>query len=222
MTQKELIDQFKIDCNFVESDGYLLSVHEREIFFSKHTDSEGFYIGFLVTEYDNVRVSGLKVMKRFNAVEKLLINSLKGTLEEYYTIYELANPTQIPQGLNYEETNNNVHFELHDISDYEKFVEYFRKFHKNQANNFLKKYSQIEELNNILSELLESRKIQSMFTDSGGNASIFRFFAIALLCKNEKIETFLTKTYIPYLISEKNNINKRELEIIEHIKSSVS
>mgnify|MGYP001397734998 CR=1 FL=1 len=222
MRQKELIEHIKTDCTFIGSDGYNFLELERNVIFEHHTDTEGFSVSFGLTEYEHVQISGLKVMKRFNDVERLLINELGGQLADYYTIYELASLENIPKGLIYDQTQNNIHLQVRSMLDYEKFIEFIKCFYENQVNLFFENYDKLSHLNVRLQELLEKRKIQSLLTDIGGNASIFRFYATALICNNDFVNSFFQKTYFPYLESEKSEINKRELTVLKQIKNNWS
>lgn len=222
MRHKELIEGIRMGCAFIEAEGYNFREIERNIIYEMNNSETGFCINFGWTEYDIMHISGLCVMKRFNIIETILQEVLGGQLNEYYTIYELASLDYIPEGLIYDQTQNNIHIQLRDNYDFEKFIEFMKFFYVNQVKGFIEKYNHLSFLNEQLQELFENKKVQSLLTDIGVNATIFRFYAIGMFCNNSFVDNFFEKTYFPYLHeSQSSDIKKRELMVLLQLKKKL-
>ncbi len=213
MEREQFINGVKSECQFLEQEGYAFNQVETNIFYTKNTTDEGYRISFSWVEYgDNFHVMGLIAKKRFNIVERHLQKISGGVLEDYYTIYINPSSGHIPAELRFEITENNIRFILSDENEIRLFGFFAREFYKTKVVEFYSNFSDLSKVDERLEELLETKKIQTLFT-SDNNAAILKFYLVSFIFDNKKILDFFDKTYFPYLNDNlSNEINKIELE----------
>lgn len=113
MELKEFLETIKESCIFLEQEGFALKKVDtsinRNFWYEKHTETEGFRIGFGWTQYgDEFHLKGLQAFKRFNEIENVFCKVNDGELYDFYTIYKSATVENIHGKLNYTVTENNI------------------------------------------------------------------------------------------------------------------
>lgn len=213
MNTKLYIETIKKECTFLEKEGYIFTLLENNIYYSKKNNSEGFRISFSWSEYgDKFTTQGLTAKKRFNIVENEIKKILTGELEDYYTIHKTLSTNYIPKELEFKEVGNNICFPTNTVENIKLFSQLLKIFYSKTVLEFFKYYEHISAIDNKLEELLELKKIQSILTSSG-NSAIHRFYIISFICENNPIKNFFIETYFPYLKDNLDNeLNKIELE----------
>ncbi len=223
MDYKIFLDTIKNNCSFLLNDGYSMNIphktKNRNIIFSKKSQIDGFCICFNWTQYgENFHISGLEAMKRYNEIEKKMQKVNNGELDDFYTIHKSPIITQIPSELDYNKLLSNNNFILKNISELILFIKYVEKFYNQEAILFFNKFNDLEEVNLLLKDLLDSKKIQSLLV-SDNNLTIVRFYLIALYFNNLEILEYFNKIYFPYLEENLEDITeKTEKERLNTIK----
>src|SRR6218665_665907 len=224
MTLQDFLNTMKISCSFLEREGYKLrevntSVN-RNFWYEKHTEIEGFRISFGWTQYgDEFHVKGLMALKRFNIIEKHLQKVLGGDLIDYYTIYKSPSIEYIPKELTYEATENNIHFVLKNTVEVNLFGFFVKEFYKNAVLIFFNKYSQFEQTRKDYS-LLERGKTASLILNTGTD-----IFYRELVIKHE-LNPNTANEFVSMVINElepmkSNSTFSKVLEILKKIQSNL-
>jgi hypothetical protein len=227
MDLRDFLAGLQQGCDFLETEGYILrkvdSSINRNYWYEKHTETEGYRIAFTWTQYGSeFHVNGLHAQKRFNEIEQQIQRVMGGDLADYYTIYKLGEADLIPENLAYKSTENNIDFVLKNETDILLFADFVKEFYTRTVKDFYTHYSKLEVVNSLLQELLDTKQIQSLLT-SIDNTTIIRFYLIALMTVNTSIINFFKFTYMPYLENNAGNeIKKLEKERIEQINFNLN
>lgn len=177
MNYKSFIELVRQECRFLEDEGFVLRVVDRNIWYEKHNPKEGYRISFFYTIYgNNFHVMGLSAYKRFNEVEEILQSKSGGDLIDYYTIHTGPDESVFPNDLPFKKTKSNFHFDIETSSQLSLFLDSVKKFYWQTAVPFFREYTSITQTYDQLSNL-KNEELASLI--SGWNNLIFaRVFII--------------------------------------------
>ncbi len=197
-------------CAFLEKEGFSFSQVGNNIFYTSISETEGFRIKWHYTEYgEKFHVYGPVAEKRFNVVEQEIQKVLGGNLTDFYTIYKNHSMTDIPKDLLYNKYNDSFWFILETENETNIFCDFVTQFYFEIAINFYKDYVRLDYIDRQLKVLLDTKNMQSILS-SLDNATIIRFYIIAIISENQSIKDFFELTYFPYL---KKNLDKERIKI---------
>lgn len=214
---KEIIES---ELGFFQADGYSLREVDRNIWFEKKIESEGFRISFSYTEYgDAFHVNGLKASKRFEEVEGILQKVLGGELSNYYTITLNPDETIIPLQLLYTKTENNFHFEIDTVTDLHLFLRFVESFYEYAALPFYQLYDSLFKVYETTKELKGDQL--SRFVNSSSNLIFSRLFIIKSFYDRPKAEEYYSEISSELTKMRGNNTMESILSILNAVKSEI-
>lgn len=201
MIHQNFIDIIKNEFTFLENDGYQLKIEDRNVWYKKNTEKEGFSIGFSWTEYDCIWISGLNANKRFNMVEKLINPIINVDLIDLYTIYISPNVEYIPESLTYTEFSGKISFEISTYEESLLFVDFMKSFYDKTVKPFYEVYKSIENINVWLDKNNINNHVNLI--TSAGNTMMLRKLIIMKLNNDKKFEDLFFR-YKDFLIKKKS------------------
>ena len=222
MEEIKLIKDICNECQFLIDDGYQYSIIEGIISYKKEIGEEGYELSLRYFEWTNsfYRIDAFVAKKRFNVIEQKIQNILKGEFENYFTIYILPTLNDIPF-VEHKIYDNHIEFIVKNSNDIEKVIQFFKSFYYQTAVPFFEKYNNIEVVDRQLQNLMETKKIQSLLTDSGGNSAILRYYTIGLMCNNQFVINFFENTYYPHISQQKDKLSIVEYNHLIELKNII-
>lgn len=151
MELQEFVAAMKSNCSFFETESYSLrkvdlSVN-RNFWYERHTETEGFRISFGWTQYgDEFHVKGLQAYKRFNIIENVFHEVKGGFLQDYYTIHKSPSVEYVPENLSFTETENNIHFVIKNQNDVLLFTKFIKEFLINTVKLFFDSFTDLSSV----------------------------------------------------------------------------
>jgi hypothetical protein len=116
----------------------------------------------------------------------------------------------------------NIEFLIRNENDLDLLFEFLKSFYYKTAINFFKEYENINAVNIKLQDLLQTKKIQSLLTDSGTNTAFIRYYTIGIISNKKFVYDFFEDTYFPYLKDQhENDLETRELNLLEKLKNNL-
>lgn len=203
MELQEFLESMKSSCNFLETEGYSLRKVDtsinRNFWYEKHTEIEGFRISFGWKQYgDEFHVKGLQVLKRFNEIENIFREVKGGVLSDFYTIQKSPIIENIPSELNYTETENNIHFVIKNQNEIILFSNFVEKFFNTTVKSFFDFFNDLTSVNFWLNDN-EVEQHKNLIV-SWDNTMMIRKLLIMKIIKNDnysnlfdRYKTFLTQ-----------------------------
>ena len=227
MKENIFLEKIKTGCSFLIAEGYEFINFEGNITYKKELSEEGFSINFRYYESEDsignyFRVDSFGALKRFNEIEIEIQKIIGLNLEDYYTIYTKPTWNYIPDKAEHRVFKDQIEFLIRNENDLDLFFDFLKSFYLKTVVNFFLEYESIKAVNIKLQELLETKKIQSLLTDSGTNTAIIRYYTIGIISNNKFVYDFFENIYFPYLLDQhENELEKRELNILEKLKKNL-
>lgn len=161
------IQTIKKECAFLEKEGYQFNQVDRNIYYTKNTETEGFRISFSWLEYgDKFDTYGITAEKRFNVVEEEIHKILGGELENYYTIHSTPSFEYLPDGLKFSGSENKNCFATNTINDIELFGEFIKSYYQSDVITFFNNHKEFIETAKFY-EKLEREKVSTLILNTG-------------------------------------------------------
>lgn len=203
MTQQNFIDIIKNECQFLENDGYQLKTIDRNVWYEKPSEKDGFRISFGWTEYDCFWISGLTANKRFNEVETHISKITNIDLINSYTIYVSPDSKDISKNLKYSENSGNINFEIYTCEELLLFIEFLKKFYNKIVIPFFEGYKNLTKVINWLNAHDINQHLNLI--TSTGNTMMLRKLIILKLTKDINFDDLYFR-YMKFLTQK--NIEK--------------
>ncbi|MCZ8230346.1 hypothetical protein [Flavobacterium sp.] len=219
MTNQNFINIIKNECQFLENDGYQLKIIDRNIWYEKKTDKEGLRISFGWTEYDCLWISGLTANKRFNEVETLINKAINIDLIDLYTIHISPNPKDIPQGLKYIESSENINFEIYTYEESLLFIEFLKSFYYRTVVPFFEEYESLTKIIYWLNEKDISEHLNLIV--STGNTLMLRKLIVMKLNNDTKFQDLYLR-YNNYLAQKSIEKESPYVDMYKKFKQLIS
>lgn len=195
MTTIEFAAEIKMQCAFLENEGYVFH-HAANLIRYTNADS---VISFNYASYDYIDVYALKASKRFHEIEETL------KLKDSHTIYLMFKGADFPDRLT---TKDHYHFEIRNAEDVSAWASLIADFYKEKVQPFFETYAAAPAVNDWITAtpVPEHHKMIS----SDGDLMVLRRILMMYHAGDKGYEELLAG-YKAYLETELNDSSSKKI-----------